>query len=156
MVNLRIQKRYVCARGVVLVGRRGEAREAGSTARRGAGKDMRWIEGCAKEIEKRGVDGKTRRGEARRGKGKRMDQGISATRWITTLATNKEENVDYSTAPPHDEATNYSTMQHARQGSTATKMNWGTQQLRIQTRITTTTTTHPPTFCLRPSPWERI
>jgi hypothetical protein len=65
MVNLRIQKRYVCARGVVLVGRRGEAREAGSTARRGAGKDMRWIEGCAKEIEKRGVDGKTRRGEAR-------------------------------------------------------------------------------------------
>jgi hypothetical protein len=128
MVNLRIQKRYVCVRGVVFVGKaRGEARRGGRQDRMGrwrerdVGEEMRWDEGCMKEIEKRGVDGKTRRGEA-----KAKDGSRNLSNWIDHDHGDEQEEMDYSTAPPYDETINCSMIQ-----STARRYNMpGKDQLQ--------------------------
>jgi hypothetical protein len=65
-------------------------------------------------------EGRSRREEMRRGKDKAKDGCRNSGYWIDhDSATNKEENIDYSTAiPMHDETTKYSMIQ-----STARRYN---------------------------------
>jgi Leucine-rich repeat (LRR) protein len=82
-----------------------------------------------------------------------MDLGTST---IEPLPGEIRREIDYSTAIPHDERINYSMVQRARQASTTTTSildELGNSIIKDphENRYTTTTT-----FCLRPSPGERI